>query len=396
MAHGLAATADPIEAELVASTVLGLWDLPLIGVADPVAFIGKRYVQYLAARRSPDALAVLLGLASVAPDVLAKAARGAARRLQLTRVRAPAWADVPSQSRFTAAWSSTDEYGDQDILVADFERDTFAGYSVAALVDHSLGGLAKDLFVAEPAKLRLSWSEGTAMPIRELSEQKYVDLICDALEVNTSMDYRPEATDEPDVRAFLEARLRDLPRPRPLPTAEFGESARRRLEREFARSAAGRALADYSGLAHDFIAYAADYGSGDPLRWSPTVVELCMLDWFPRKVTLDDDAATRVPDALRAWVRFAGDQKGLSRAAIDATLAAVDEFEPDYLAAMHDTGRFGPAKSIVGAMLAEGVALTDQASLDGWLADFNARPQKERDRVLGHLGMPGPPPDGAR
>lgn len=393
MARGLAATADPMEAELVASTVLALWDQPLIGVEDAVSFMGERYVQYLSAKRSPDALAVLLALASVPPDALAKAARAAAWRLQVMRVRAPVWADVPSQSRFTGAWSSTDEYGDQDILVADFERDNFAGYCLAALIDHSVGGIAKDLFVADRATLRSSWSQRTSIPIREVSAQEYVDRISHALELNSLHGYRPEATNEPNARAFLEARLRDLPSPRPVRTAQVGEPARRRLEREFARSAAGRALGDHAGIAHNFIAYAADYGSGDPLHWSPLVVEICLLDWFPRKVTLDAAAVAQIPAVLRAWVRFAGERKGLSSAAIDATVAAVDELEPEYLAAMQDTGRFGPAKAIIGAMLAEGVPLTDQASLEAWLADFNARPRAERDRVLGHLGMPGLPPD---
>lgn len=393
MARGLTGTADPLEAELVASTVLAMWELPLVGIDDPVDFIGQRYVQFLAAKRSPDALAVLLGLASVAPDALAKAARASSWRLQVTRVRAPAWADVPSQSRFTGAWASSDEYGDQDILVADFERETFAGYSVAALIDHSLGGIAKDVFMTDdPARLRTGWLETSGIPVRAIAVQEYVDRISRALELNSLTGYRREATNAPDARTFLEARLRDLPNPRPLRVAVLGDAARRRMEREFARSAAGRVFGGAAGLAHNFIAYAADYGSGDPLRWSPLVVEICLLDWLPRKVTLDGTAVAELPDVLRGWVRFAGERKGLSRAAIDATVAAVDEFEPQYRASMRDTGRFGPAKAIISAMLDEGVALTDQASLDAWLTDFNARPREERDRVLGRLGMPGLPP----
>ncbi len=41
---------------------------------------------------------------------------------------------------------------------------------------------------------------------------------------------------------------------------------------------------------------------------------------------------------------------------------------------MTDQQQFGPAKSIANAMLAGGVDLTDQAAIDRWHEDFNARP----------------------
>jgi hypothetical protein len=39
-------------------------------------------------------------------------------------------------------------------------------------------------------------------------------------------------------------------------------------------------------------------------------------------------------------------------------------------------------------MLADGVELTDQASIDRWIEEFNARPIEERDEMLGRLGPP--------
>ena len=30
--------------------------------------------------------------------------------------------------------------------------------------------------------------------------------------------------------------------------------------------------------------FGSGYGPGDPLRWSPTAVEILMLDWIPRKI----------------------------------------------------------------------------------------------------------------
>ncbi|HSK23222.1 MAG TPA: DUF1841 family protein [Egicoccus sp.] len=53
----------------------------------------------------------------------------------------------------------------------------------------------------------------------------------------------------------------------------------------------------------------------------------------------------------------------------------------------------GPAAALVGAMLDEGVDLTDEAAVGAWIEDFNARPIAERDRLLSDpLGDVGPVP----
>jgi hypothetical protein len=111
------------------------------------------------------------------------------------------------------------------------------------------------------------------------------------------------------------------------------------------------------------------------------VVELFMTDWLPRKALLEAPVKA-VPDAVRAWVRFAGGRRGLTESMIEETVTAVGRWEREFVAAMKDSASFGPAKSIVGAMLAEGIEPSDQAAVDAWIGDFNARPEEERRRVL--------------
>jgi hypothetical protein len=38
-----------------------------------------------------------------------------------------------------------------------------------------------------------------------------------------------------------------------------------------------------------------DYGDGDPLRWSPTVVEMFLLDFLPRKAAMSMAEVRAVP-----------------------------------------------------------------------------------------------------
>ena len=41
-----------------------------------------------------------------------------------------------------------------------------------------------------------------------------------------------------------------------------------------------------------------------------------------------------------------------------------------------------PSKAMFGAMLDEGIDITDKAAVDAWVKAFNARPQEERRKVL--------------
>jgi hypothetical protein len=118
-----------------------------------------------------------------------------------------------------------------------------------------------------------------------------------------------------------------------------------------------------------------------PLRWSPIVVELFMTDWLPRKALLEAPVK-KVPDAVRAWVRFAGRRRDLAQSLIGETVTAVGRWEREFAKAMKDSARFGPAKAIIGAMLAEGIEPSDQAAVDAWIGDFNARSKEEQRNVL--------------
>jgi hypothetical protein len=182
---------------------------------------------------------------------------------------------------------------------------------------------------------------------------------------------------------LLRARLRRLPPPREIERPEVPDAERRRIARAFARSRDAVKGADNDLLASWFIDFAADHGAGDPLRWSPIAVELCLLDFFPRKVLIEADAARDVPNVLRGFVRYAGARKKLSDGAIAETLETVDRFEAEFRRAMADEMAGGPAKSLALAAVAEGIDLTDPIALQRWIGDFNARPLAERDRVLG-------------
>jgi hypothetical protein len=70
--------------------------------------------------------------------------------------------------------------------------------------------------------------------------------------------------------------------------ATWTQAERDRLVDDFVASPFGRRCtlrADrVRSLAEHFVWHGCDYGSGDPLRWSPIVIELVLANWFPRKI----------------------------------------------------------------------------------------------------------------
>jgi len=59
------------------------------------------------------------------------------------------------------------------------------------------------------------------------------------------------------------------------------------------------------------VSLGATYDVQDPLRWSPVNVELLLLDRVPRKVVDRVQVLTKLPDLLRAFIRYAYRLRGL-------------------------------------------------------------------------------------
>ena len=381
VARGLADDPDPLTAEAVASSLFAQWMGAELDGADPVLLFGSAMVDFLAQDASPDALALLVALQAVDPMVIELACARAMRHLVDAGVRKPVWFDLVGKARFERAWVATDEFDDQDFLVARFSYGGEAAHDLCVLVDHNILHIAKDIGLAPPsANMRSRWEAIDGMRIVDLDAQRYSDRLSDALD---SLDHvwEPPVTDElRSLAPLVSKRLIELPRPRPIKRRPMSQTGRGKLYTRFRQSEPGRELGRDTILVRDLIDYGADQFD-DALHWSPIVVELCLTDWFPRKHTLDDADIERLPVLLRAWLRFTATERGLSDPSIDEMLAAVDEFEPVYREAMLDPARAGPAKSIATLMLSEGVDLTDPGAVQDWIDAFNGRPEDERIRL---------------
>lgn len=381
---GLAASDSPLDAQVAASILIAGWSqLELDGQPDPAALLTLAMIGYLEHEATPDAVALLYGIMSIERRWILECVR-AVGRLRDAGVVEPPWAATTRRPRLDAAWFATDVFADHDFLVGRYSFEGRAAHDIAVMVDHNILDIAKEIaIVPAAAEIRATWERAPDIVVHDLTDREYTDRLADALE---NLDRTWEPPVDPSVRLLrplIESRLDVLPRPRPLKRRQVSQAARKRLYAAFIGSTHAQPLAaEARGLARVALDYAADYYD-DALRWSPIVVELFLTDFLPRRITLDPDDVETLPDALRAWLRFVGEQRGFDGRLVGELLGAVAEFEGAYRDAISDPSQFGPAKSVAAQMLADGVDLTDDAAVQRWIDDFNARPFDEREAATG-------------
>jgi hypothetical protein len=302
-------------------------------------------------------------------------------------VQPPDWAS-PLRLAFLGAWKGTELLGDQDLIILGFRYLEEPAESFQLMIDHNLGVL-KDavLLPVPPHDLIAAWRERTQeISFRPIDSHHASKEIAAPLAQSDALWLDPPWSDDFRAhRGLLRTRLRLLPastvedRPEP-PSEEF----RQNMLAEFMRSPEAASLQDRDLseiVASRLIDFRIDFGDGEVFRWSPIVVEMLLADWYPRKTVPDDGEVERVPEVLRVWIRYAGRRRQLPEALVRETLDAVDEWLPEFENGMADTGRFGPAKSIVAAMKAEGIDITDSDAMKRWVEDFNRRPWRSERRL---------------
>lgn len=374
---------SPLAAEVWGSGVMAVWDglpggagaaNPFSPGGDPATSFTEALIRHAAELRTPDGMAVLCALAAVGPTRIATRARTAAAAMEQAGIPAPAWAGVAGTSVPTEAWIGSDVYGDQEIVIVGFTYPGVAddpGHSICVLVDHTERGAARDAYPAAPLPQTLArWreAEGDGIRLRPVSLADVAARLADALVATdfadgSSDDGRPDGRTLAEMRALLAGRLNTLPPAAAVGVEELDAEGRDWLVAEFlgAPEAAGL-LSEPAAvtICHSLIAYRCDYGDGDPLRWSPTLAGLCLLDHFPVRVSLDAPDVGLIPDVLAAWVAFAARRRRLPEHALTRILGVIDSCREDFPVAMGDVSRYSPAKRAAMELLHRGIDLTEE------------------------------------
>jgi hypothetical protein len=378
----------PLAVEMWASQMWSMWaNSELIGM-DPVEVFAGGLIKHAAKRATPGALMVLRSLEAVAPEPYGSRVRREVERLASAGLPERRWASVVGTSEPTVAWLSYDPIDDDGVCVM-VEFDGSAGPStIGVVVDHNLGGLAKDTLVAPAGigevleKLQEGDDEPGRIDYREIPVEEAAARWTEALEMADITIDQPTSEDLDRLRALVVARLSKLPLGGEVPVPSgMSEEERDQLLVQFFESDETVGLWGSSGednedeviehLAHQILAFSLDYVLGTPLRFSPVMVEIFCLDWAPRKVAVDGDGFTLLPDVLAAWIRFVGRKRGIPEEAIADAVDAAYEYAPEMIELSQDPEEWGPAKTLSLAIQQREIDPTDQIALYDFVSEVN-------------------------
>ncbi|SCF46395.1 hypothetical protein GA0070216_119130 [Micromonospora matsumotoense] len=372
-----------LDAEMLGTALLG--SVYAIAETDREAAVREFVSGFLAAtsrRRTAAATTIRQVFAALVPD-----AEGAAK--VRPGAQAPAWAGQLGRVHLTGTWSYGDVYGDQTSYLATFAYDDELGgpeHALVALVDHNIG-ITKDVFVGGPAErileqVRQMCADDDLTWFREEDPARMHGEVGRHLAITDDLGDLPAEGSLATDRALVGARLAVLPEAsagtagwdaQPLSTDERTTLVRAFLaSREAARHGLNTLDSDAElaslhfclGLLFD---HAASFPDADPLRWSPAVAGLFLLDWVHRRAVLDMDDAALLPRVLRAWAAFAARRRGLPERAGTQTDEAIEELVPEF-ARLYSTGeRRSPATAAVAQLMADGIDPDDPVALDAWI-----------------------------
>lgn len=385
----LAGEDDPLNAEIWASHILGIFyktSLPLPERDDFEKSLVSELVKAIEKAEGEKRLRILRVLGAVAPDPIGPAAHARAEELVRKGVSDPPWASEIGEPEFLDAWMTEDLYGDQRGYFAQFRYPGRQPHTITALYDVNLDGIVKDAFAGYPeGDLRSGVPVEDGVTVSDADPRSMASEILAGISMGDLFVDNDWTEDFKMTRALLLTRMRgllgDAPPERsaaePLP-----QEAREELVKEFLHSGHSTGLDAEESILHHCLDFRCDYADGDPLRWSPIGIELFMMDYLPRKVTLNALEIRNLPAVLKEWVRFTLSKGGMEERWITEAESAVDRWAPRFKKEIANPDNFGTAKAVINAMMGDGVDVTDQRAVNEWVEEFNRRPFVERDEFL--------------
>jgi hypothetical protein len=369
-----------LDAEMLGAALLGsVYSVAEEQRSEAVRDFVGRFLTATGERGTPEAVTIREVFAALVPDADGAAEVG-------HDGRAPSWVTQLGRVRPTGCFAYGDAYGDQTSYLATYAYEDGADggpdHVVVAVVDHNIG-ITKELVVSASADRMLS-------QIRELCQADELAWFRDEDpgrlrdEVGRHLEITDELTDLPSDgtfatdRALATARLALLPELITPPLTEPAGPTGADLARDFADSPEATAeglpdleqdpdQASFAFCVSLLLDHADTLPGDDPLRWSPTVAGLFLLDWVHRRAVLDIDDAAMLPQVVRAWTAYTGRRRALPAAAIAGTSTVVEELIPEFVRLYRTGERRSPATAAVAQLIAEGVDPSDMSAIESWM-----------------------------
>lgn len=310
-------------------------DDPFDGPISPESVPLTELLSTFTASEEPAAAALAWTMAHMSGDDLVRTR--VVRDLGARSFLLPSWMHQLTKIEIVAAEQVTDTVRDGNNVVVHVRLD---GHDLTAVtfIDFNLGVIVKDNFLSDRTLEDFNeiWQEHADTRHTALEALSPADArarIDHALEAGAKTLAPIESEDWPATRPLLEWILWQMPEggtgfARP----EWSEEDREGLADRFLASPYGATLdqPDDRSIVGNLIWYRTDYGYGDPLRWSPTAIEILMLDWYPRKIMAGQRYMRRMPIVLRDFVRFVHNEIDLDEELTAEALDGIEAFEYEY------------------------------------------------------------------
>lgn len=391
---------DPLTLLTLISGVAAAADRRPAGHAADEDQLGMTYDELIASFlevRIPATSVLLAVVAATHPDELLRAR--IRRELVVRRHPVPGWLRA-LEFTVTGIEQMSEPLGDADEFFIGFRTGSRHESTFIVLVDHHSGTVVKDAFISgQPISELISYiksshgSKGLAFSPVDRADVRAK--LTESIETGALIYPPHESETWPQLRPLLEWVIATLPTggeswKRP----EWTDDDRARLIDDFFDSVFGLALddADHRDLLDTLLWFGIDYGPGNPLRWSPTGVEILLFDWIPRKIVAPADYLDKATGLLRAFISFVHDYDGVPLHLTAETLGAVDAYLPEYeqliraprhqgpMALLERIGAIAPLKGDDVDWL-DGFDEADEESLPTFMLDSIARAVGDRDAL---------------
>jgi hypothetical protein len=369
---------EVLDAELWASGWLGqAWVSAPLDKREPEKALCAEVARKASSHPSRHGLAAVAALCRVAPDSSVDLLQETSQLLAETQA-APAYADAPSWTP-VAGWRAVDVWEFERLLFVEFDGPN--PHTLVASVQHVGGVVVNSLAVLKPGAATtwesLREQREIPMPLSDHPAEEVLAELASALRQSDMLWPRLNGQDFVDDRALAWARcvhyLDERPQWEPLPDADrTGLIDDYILASRLPDDDVTRSLADL------FLDYGDGYLGARPLGWSPAAVMLFLTNWLPRKAILDVEQRAGLPEALRGWLRFALERRGVAAKWIDPVVKEVDACLADFAAASDDKSSWGPAKTLATELEKRDVDLDDRAAVDAVIRALNAEQPAQR------------------
>lgn len=234
--------------------------------------------------------------------------------------------------------------GDGVTLMVEVDQPG-APHCVGVYIDHTLGGLAKDLLVGPPwTQVEATYRAGPGITVREVPLAEVRARYEAAMDLTDHTLDPPVPDDFEDTRPLVARRMALLPPDGEVPEVPIpdGEEVEELVEAFLdspEAAALDPAVEEQAGWLIDlWITHATGYAVGSPHRLSPMLVEVFCVDWYPRKALVDAETVAAAPAVLAAWAHYAARITRLDDEWRDEALAAIAAFTPAMAAALPTEG----------------------------------------------------------